>query len=144
MDDYPQPDDIDRLFARLTAPALPSGIIEQSMLQATSRAIRRKRLALALVGYASLLSAITLLAFAFGRSLVAGGADRILTLAILEPAAVGGAPRDFLWAVLESVPWHWLAALLIAFAILAWSVRYVAALYAGSAALDPRRERIHA
>jgi hypothetical protein len=33
---------------------------------------------------------------------------------------------------------------LIAFAILAWSVRYVAALYAGSAALDPRRERIHA
>ena len=143
MDDHRQADDVDRLFARLTAPAAPACIIEQAMAQAAAREVHR-RIAIAVSGYAALLAAITALAFAFGRDLTTGGAGRIVTLALLEPAAVIGAPKDFFWAILERLPWPWLAALLVAFAILAWSVRSVAAIIAALPPRDQKGKVLHA
>jgi hypothetical protein len=146
MDDGGRSDDIDRLFARLATGPVPDSLIAQAMAQAPLRRARQRRrqVVLALGGDVALLGVITLLAFAFGRNLVAGGADRIVALAVLEPAAVGGAPRDFLFAFLESIPWPLLAALLLAFIALAWTIRFVAALLAPRSARDQTLEGVHA
>jgi hypothetical protein len=138
--DDERPDDVDGLFAHLEIAPLPAGLIEQATARALARRTRSRRwqLALAVAGYAALLAAITVLAFAAGRDLVAGGADGILALAIVDPAAVGTAPRDFLWALLESVPWGWLVALVAACGALAWCVRYVTALLATPPAGGPK------
>lgn len=105
------PDDLDRLLARLEAPPLAADFLAATLARAAAR--RRQQTALTVTSYAVLLIAVAAIAFAFGRGLVAGGADGVLALAVLAPAAVGAAPRDFLWALAESVPWGWLAALLV-------------------------------
>jgi hypothetical protein len=128
MREHDPSDDLDRLFARLEAPPLASGYLDSVLAHAAMR--RRRQVTRAVTGYGLLLTVIAASAFAFGRGLVAGGADGVLALAVLAPAAVGGAPREFLWALLESVPWGWLAALLVAGVALARCVGAVGLLLA--------------
>lgn len=135
MGDHGMPDDVDRLFLRLEAPPLPAAFLDRTVALAAERRRRRRELAAALAGYALLLLAVAASAFGVGRGLVAGGAADILALALAAPAAVGNAPRDFLWALAESLPWGWLLALVVVGGALARWVGPVAAV-----AATPRRE----
>jgi hypothetical protein len=124
-----EPDDVDRLFAKLEPIAAPMDTLERALAGLDARMARRRRriLAGATAGSAVVLLALSALSFALGRAIVGYGAGAVIGLVLADPRALTVAPADVLLAVAEQLPWGLVAAVACAGIILARCVRIVAA-----------------
>jgi len=122
----PEPlDDLDRLFARLQPLNPPRDLVARAMAEAKARDARR-RLWITIPGYLVLLAAILAISYAFGRALATTGAGDLVSLAMLDPDTFASAPADFALALIDTISWGLVAALLVVFVALGWCARSVA------------------
>ena len=110
------PDDVDRLYARLTHVSLPRDFAAGVLL-----AVRGYRLGRRQVGWLAAelvaVAALAVLAFVTGQALVGGGTLALLGAVLADAEVLSAFPLDTTVSLLEGVPW--LELLLLAAAVAA-------------------------
>jgi len=132
MSIHDEPDEVDRLFALLEPIPAPADMLDRALGEAVARQARSRRriVAVAVPGYASILLALAILSFALGRAVAGYGAGAILAVVTADPRAVVAAPADVLLAVTENLPWGLVAAVLITVVALARCTQLLTAVLA--------------
>ncbi len=118
---YPEDvDDVDILFARL-APAAPPAELHARVLAAAQERSRRRRLIGCLLLAGSIVLA-AVLSFAIGQSLRVSGALTLLGF-LSDAELFSEAPAEVALALFELVPWHLVALVAGALALVVVAVR---------------------
>jgi hypothetical protein len=134
------PDDLDRLFARLTSPAPPDDLVPRILARTIETApavvAARQRIRVVLwMLYGATLALVLVCAIMLGQALHATGTLDYVTFAIQDSDLVRQSPGLFWSAFVEHMPWLHLLALVGALA--AWSVTTVALLRRRNAPQPP-------
>jgi hypothetical protein len=109
-----EPDDVDRLFARLESPAPPPDLALRILARTSRRARVRWGLWVGLAVSVGLVAAVlaAVSGYLTGQELVRSGALDLLRLALEDGELVSTAPGDYLLVLVETLPWGGLLATL--------------------------------
>lgn len=101
-----QPDELDRLFARLALEPPPAGFAER-VLARTARVEQAspRRASLALLIYLAALATLGVAAYQVGQGVSASGAADLLRLLLSDPGALLEEPVAWLLGLAELLPW---------------------------------------
>jgi hypothetical protein len=120
------PDDIDRLYARLSPVPTPRGFVAAVLQQVAAQRTVRLSWAWLAAGVVCLCT-VLLLGFLAGEAMVGSGLIALLTTLAADLDAFGEAPGAALLGLLDAVPWLELAGVALALIASARLLRHVTA-----------------
>jgi hypothetical protein len=119
----PEFDDIDALFAQTGMVDPPDDLVRRIMLLAhsegaTKKPAMRPASILWVAAYALALAGLAILAYALGMAFAATGTPSLLSALVTDSTLLSDAPSAYIEALLSSLPWLHIAAVLIDLALL--------------------------
>lgn len=123
-----EPDDVDRLFARLDTVDVPPGLTEHVLARTVRRASPQRSQPLwpwVLLTVACL-AALVAFGYATGAALASGDGLSVVDAARMDGALVLSAPGDFLAVLVNSLPWALVVVAGVCAAALTWAASQVA------------------